>query len=161
MDLKWIITTIIAVWGAGLSTYQFVMKLRERVPRVSVILRVRMEVLDEVTQERFDAFSIDVRNVGDRDVFFRDGSPSLEIGGLDEQFVLGGMSSNVRFPTTLRPNDGFRMFDDRDRLIELVRENLGNAPYAQVRANVHDSGGNVYRSEFVTFQLPRRTMTPV
>lgn len=68
-DVRWIVTAVFAVWGAALSTWQLVIRLRETKPRLDVTFR---EFVWHGSNPPQAVFQIEIRNVGSLDVHLQE-----------------------------------------------------------------------------------------
>jgi hypothetical protein len=145
-DVRWIVATFFAVWGAGLSTYQQVLRRREQRIRIEVIVRNTVAV---AAGPRTNHLSIDVRNTGHVDVFFRAVRISFEVEHSQPRLVLNLFTCDTAFPTVLRPGDSFSVLASRDAaFLQQVRMCAPDGPI-RLRAEVWDALERRFVSDWV------------
>lgn len=73
-DTRWMVATLLALWGAGLSTFQQMVNIRQRRPKVRVLLQkslVGSPVWTLGNERPLDkALSVTVKNLGQVDLTF-------------------------------------------------------------------------------------------
>jgi hypothetical protein len=153
-DVRWIVATLFALWGAGLSTYQQVIKKREQRPGISVVVSKTIAFGAGPTTEHF---SIDVKNVGHADVFFKSARCSFEVAGVDTRLMLNLFTCDTAFPAAVRPGNSFSILAPRDAtFFQSVRHILPNGPI-RLRADVWDAIDRRFVSDWVDVEEPEPT----
>jgi hypothetical protein len=156
-DVRWIVATLFALWGAGLSTFQQIVKRREQRPEISVSVRKTIAV---GAGPRTDHFSIDVRNTGRVDVFFKSARCSFEVEGAEPRLMLNLFTCDTSFPAVLRPGNSFSILAPRDAtFVQSVRSVLPNGRI-RLRADVWDAIDRRFVSNWVDVEEPQSTTTP-
>jgi hypothetical protein len=145
IDLKWLFTTLIALWGAGLSTYQLFVKLSEQ--RVRLRVELHMDMLMLSAAGRVPMMSVLVKNIGLRDVFFRNHGCSLFIQGSRTALLLNEPMCDVKFPLTVKSGDAFRIDTPRAPFIKALAS-PGPTGFVRLRAGVCDAVGKWHYSDW-------------
>src|ERR1700674_826024 len=104
-DVRWIFTTLLALYGAGLSTYEKWARHRELEPNIKVLLYPSEGFGAPGPPERF--LAIHVKNTGQPDVIFHDNSRSLLVKTKDTRLAVYMAPINAKFPVTLKHGDAF------------------------------------------------------
>jgi hypothetical protein len=159
VDWKWVFTTLLAAWGACLSTYQAWTKRRETKTDVRVSLNLNVVRAGGRSHgERF--IRIDVRNHGFRPVTFAQSCSCLEVDGLDRKLALPIPITQTTFPVTLASGQAFTMLAMYVAVAgELVKheQKLGGmtvslASAGLIRAVVWDQLSQEFRSDWVVYE---------
>lgn len=137
-----LITALIAVYGAALSTYTFILNLREKQRQVSVslsggFLTYRRDVSEPM-------LFVEIRNPGARTVTINVPAIRLPDG---KSMVFLSPDSDVSFPYELKEGgkDCRVWMEMREMARELLR--AGYSGKVKVSAEVKDGAGKVYRSK--------------
>src|SRR4051812_37908292 len=96
-DYRWMVTTAFALYGAGLSTYQQIGRIRDRRPNVTV--NVGMGIAPGNISGHFD---VKIKNIGVIDVFLKENCCVFwlkEVG----MGTGGTQQPKTPLPTTLKP----------------------------------------------------------
>jgi hypothetical protein len=113
-DGRWLVTTAIALWGAGLSTYREWTTRSQRIADVGVSFSTEGFApasslgLDDST-EQHQVVSVSVTNRGHVDTTFNPQCCRFEFAGFDGGAVLVPNLSEPRLPTTLKHGQGLRL----------------------------------------------------
>lgn len=152
MDWKWFWTSLVALYGAALSTWREVQARRDKAPNVAVRLYPQM-VIGGLPGGSKDAVQVKVENHGPVPVTFesnccslmtdKEGAPLLLLW--DIPYV------SVKFPHTVAHGASFAMTSHR---AELAAHLAGDAfkGATRYRAVVSDSIGRQFKSAW--FELP-------
>ena len=146
-DWKWLLTSLVAVYGALLSTWNAWSAHRANKPKIRVLLNI--EIIEDNSSEYFETQSINVivQNHGLKDVSF--GPDCLRVGIRDVPAApfRPYPSSSKRFPVQLQPGTDFRLTCD----VRDCRESLTVVPASKplfIRALVHDQLDRQFKSDF-------------
>jgi hypothetical protein len=149
-DLRWIFTTLLAMYGAGLSTWEKWSKHLDQKPKVTVMLYPSIGVIFAGPPQKF--LAIHVMNVGRLDVIFHDNSRSFAVKGLETRLGIYTKPINASLPVTLKHGDSFTThFPLAD-----AREFLSRAAVdgkVEVKACAHDAIQREYCSNWITVDL--------
>lgn len=153
MDWKWFWTSLVALYGAVLSTWREILARREKVPSVVVRLYTRM-VVGGLPEGSKDAIQVRVENHGSLPLTFesnccslatdKEGAPLLLFW--DTPFV------SVKFPHTLAPGTSFTLTQYRDELARTLAEGRFEGA-TRVRVIVTDPIGRQFKSDWVRLPL--------
>src|SRR5260221_2751820 len=105
---KWIVTTIIAVYAAVLSTYREVMSRRDHTPKVLVRFIATM-VIVRGPGNSANAVQVRVENHGRNELTFANNAISLQVKGVDQWFLLWdlAMTDVTDWPVRLQPGASY------------------------------------------------------
>ncbi|MEQ1760407.1 MAG: hypothetical protein ABL986_19005 [Vicinamibacterales bacterium] len=157
IDLKWLFTTLIALWGAGLSTWQFFERRKDKLARIRVFFNPISMLSIQPGNPTVPILFIKAKNIGLVDVHFKPTNAEVEVAGMDTHFLLSYPDSDVTFPATLKAGDAFTTFTPRKALADAIavpfqQLNL-RTKHLRLRANVWDAVGNIYSSDWVDTDL--------
>lgn len=137
-----IVTAVVAVYGALLSTYNLYVSLREKRRKVSItfsegLLTYSSGVLDEVM------LFITISNPGFRSVSIN--APYIKLPD-NKTVVFPDPASNVSFPHELKEGKSCMLWTGRDNLAGMLLQK-GYAGQIRLLAEVKDETGEVYSSK--------------
>jgi hypothetical protein len=155
-DFKWAFTTLIAVYGAGLATYQAWLRYLERYPKVRVTFHPTGMIALTPGVGSVDIVWVHLANVGFVDVFFRGTNCEVEIQGRTTRFILNQLQCDAAFPTALKPGDGFTITQTTGDFWEDLSKGNGSG-FIRIRANVWDAVHTTHSSPWRDLDLRKLT----
>ena len=150
-DIRWIVATILGLWGAGLSTYQQIVKRREQKPAIVMSISRSLMALDG-SQRPEPHIGFHVRNTGFVDVFFKTLSSHIQVKGWEQRYVLVKALSSVEFPTVLKRGDSFGMCASLPKLQVELRK-AGKTGTVEVRGCLEDALMRQFYSRWETIDV--------
>jgi hypothetical protein len=120
IDLKWVGTFLLALYGASLATYREVMACLER--RAVVKVRLSLDIVMIGNGTTIPQTQIWVENHGRTDIIFNSNSVSIETKGYDKFLLMMDPLSNVQFPHTLKPGGSLYLMRDRKPFAEALEK---------------------------------------
>lgn len=147
------VTTVLAVWGAGLSTY---LQLTQRKPRARVHLQhALVPALPMVVfgrdREIADALSLTLENYGQVDLTFDPLCCEFQVNGYKSTIVLRPRIIDPSLPATIKHGQRLKVITLKDELISAFTAMNVSRP-AHIRASVKDAIGREFRSRWVAIQ---------
>lgn len=157
-DTRWLVTTLLALWGAGLATYHQVSLYLAKRPRVRVLLLKAVIPASPVTQlgenrELVPALSIVIKNYGQLDMTFEQLCCELEVKGSTKGTVLvKPRLADPQLPATIKHGQNIKMVATLSGLADALKE-LSPSPRPQVRVSAKDAIGRRFRSKWMKITL--------
>jgi hypothetical protein len=151
IDGKWLTTTIIAVYAAGLSTYNAIQKWRESRVAIKVRLYKDYVMAGGVTPDNRSYMMIVVQNHGFRDVDFH-GMGSIEVKGVKQHFLIPKPITDTTFPHTLKPNSSYKLVSIQDALIDQLKKDQHTGK-RRIRAEIWDALGRLHKSDWLDLDV--------
>lgn len=153
-DFDWL-TRVCALLGAGLSSYQWWERRRDR--QLSVRVSLRLDVTVHRAHKAIPVLWIQVRNAGMADVHFKKQNTEIEISGSDSPVAFLSAEYDIAFPAVLKPGDAFEVTNPRQPLIDTLRhqqkEEQWPTGFVRIRAVVSNSARNTFNSPWVDIDL--------
>lgn len=152
MDWKWILTTILASYGAILSTARELAARRDKQINLKVNLRFDAATMAGDGTPPDSHLQVSVENHGGVNLIFNSNVVSLNIDGYRPYTAIMNSISDVKFPCVLSPGMSFYLIKEMKLFLpDLKTKNLGNT--MKVRAMVQDAINRSYYSEWVVIRL--------
>jgi hypothetical protein len=152
-DIRWLVTTFFALWGAGLSTYQQIVSYLQKKPNIRVLFQKGLvpggtfsdlgeaEGLDEVV-------SITIKNYGHPEMTFEPLCCQLEVKGFTKgTIVIVPTATEPRLPATIRHGQNIKIVAPMTGFQKEVERLCPNPPYV-VRLRVKDAIGRLFYSDW-------------
>ena len=158
-DTRWLITTLLAVWGAGLSTYHVLSLHLAKKPRIRVLLRKAFIPAVPVTQlgrdpEVVPAVSILIENHGQVDMMFAPLCCELQVKGpRKSRIVVNARHVDPQLPATISYGRNIMMVTKVSDLSKNLKE-LSSSRHRKVRATAIDTIGRRFSSKWMEMRLP-------
>ena len=158
-DTRWLITTLLAVWGAGLSTYHLLSLHLAKKPRIRVLLSKALIPSVPVTQLRGEpelvpAVSILIKNHGRVDVRFEPLCCELQVKGSQKgRIVVNARHIDPQLPATINHGQNIKMVTKVSDLEQAIKE-LSSSRHREVRAIAIDAIGRCFTSKWMEMRLP-------
>jgi hypothetical protein len=148
-DPRWIVTTLIAIWGASLSTFSFFRSRRNEHVRLRVAFG---PAVTEQRTQRVVLYGVFVHNVGVQLAHLPTFPASLQFKGSDTFAHFQPPEEHVGTPRTLAAGDSFTAFLSRADFHRLVKRHKGEVTEVRVRARVQDSVDRTFVSRWTTIR---------
>lgn len=143
VELKWILTSVVAAWGAGLATYQTYLKWRERRVRVRVLVAMPHVAVYDGKPDNY--IFVYVQNHGEVEVtFVQDPVVEIRSGG---SYFLSDWRSECELPHALKPLSSITLRATYKSLTQMM-EATDVSRNAQARVVVTDVIGRRYESRW-------------
>lgn len=158
-DSRWLITTILALWGAGLATYHHVSLQLAKRPRIRVLLNKATilagpVILPGEDTELVPAISILIKNYGHIDMTFERLCCDLEVKGVSEsRVVLKPRIVAPTLPATIKHGQNIKMVAAVSSVEEAIKE-LSSDRRRKVRVSAKDAIGRRFCSSWMEMRLP-------
>ena len=158
-DTRWLITILLALWGAGLATYHQVSLQLAKRPRIRVLLNKVMipaTLVSQVGEERelAPAISILIKNYGHVDMTFERLCCDLEVKGVSEsRVVIKPRLVEPKLPATIKHGQNIKMVV-RVSGLEKAIKGLSSDPRRKVRVSAKDAIGRRFHSKWKEMRLP-------
>jgi len=152
IDWKWVVTTALALYAAGISTFREYTNWRLWHPRIKVKLELGILAIygPGDTAEQIQVW---VENHGRTDILFNQGQLALTVKGSGQTLLSLDPVLSVAFPHTLKPGGSFHMMTDKVEMIRSVTEAYPGHESVQVRAVAYDAIGRTFRSKWQALNL--------
>ncbi len=148
IDLKWILTAAVALYGAVLATYREIAARREKTPDVRIKFFTTMMILDQGTSTPH--VQLRINNHGRVEMSFDSNCASIQVKGLDTHFLLWQPITDVRsWPTKLTHGQSFYMSAATKPLRDAFADK-GLVADTKIRAVVNDAIGRRFFSAWTT-----------
>jgi len=147
-----IVAIIVAMYGAGLSTYNFYDKRRDRQPRL--VLGYRPGVFDLGGGQLSDTtINLEVSNVGSKPVKITSHSNVQILLRKRKYFVpMEHWQSDMSFPCILSPGNTLTVWRDIREFAQSLKKN-GFSGKVKFRVICHDGAGRVYKGKKLPFDI--------
>lgn len=157
-DTRWIVTTIIALWGAGLATYREFVSMRP-VARVRLSRGVVLMPMFVAGEEplREDSFTVLIENRGKADLTFGRECCSVEIRNDDVIGVGEVRSSQPNLPAMIGPGQSISITIGAAVFLDYMKRQKALKPPYNVRALVSDAIGRQFKSKWLTVAEAKKT----
>ena len=158
-DTRWLITTLLALWGAGLATHHRLSLYLTKRPRIRVLLLKAMIPESSVAQlgenrELVPAISIVIKNYGHVDMTFEPLCCELEVKGLNEsRIVINAGLVEPRLPATIKHGQSIKMVARVSGLEGAIKE-LSSDRRRKVRVSAKDAIGRRFCSKWTEMSFP-------
>ncbi len=146
MNTFTIITLLIAVYGAFLSTYSLIVSRKDKKAKLHII--IEMSNTSPIKQTKPPFFQIRILNVGLFDIRV---SKAILIVKNSRDFI-ETESKHVDFPYDLERGKSFHLLMDMED-IAIKLNNMGFQKRVRVRGKVFDAIGNEYKSRSANFNV--------
>ena len=148
LDLSTWILTGVAVYGAGLSTYNLIIERVKNKKRIKTDLKVGL--LTYPNGKTSDAkFILTARNIGNIPVII---NPPVIILPYAKQIILNDLESNICFPHELNPQNSCEAWADLKELAKSMKEQ-GYAGRVKIRIEFRDAVDKRYQSKPFLFYV--------
>jgi hypothetical protein len=157
IEWKWIITRLLAVYAAAVSTYREVSARRQWTPKVKV--KLSLDIVALMESETIPHVQIWVENHGRCDMLFNSNSISVAVKGATTAWLITDPLTNVSFPYTLKPGGSFYFMKEKAPLIAALRNAHAGEASVELRAVIFDALSRPFYSEWVTVPLTEEEAT--
>jgi hypothetical protein len=156
-DVRWMVATFFAVWGAGLSTFQQVVNIRQRRPNVRVLLQhgVIAVPFRELGKPRKTepALTVTVKNLGQVELSFEQLCCEVKVKGSQVgPIALRPRECEPELPATIKHGQNLRLTMPTEGVREAVQLSSGQSGPMRIRATAKDAIGRPFHSNWL--ELP-------
>lgn len=146
------VTAIVALWGAALSTFSFLRTRRDQRARLKVVFGPAITENPKTPKERVVCYGVFVNNVGLRDVHFGGYRAYIRIEGVDEDLHFEPPDDAPRMPAVLKPGDSFTAHLMRADFHRLVKQKKGDVTTAKIKGGVVDAVDQKFSSKWIRIE---------
>jgi hypothetical protein len=142
-----VVTLVLAVWGALLSTFTFLRARRDQKARLKVGFGPSMT---EQRTKTVMLYAVFVKNIGLRDVHFDSFCTFIELDGVNEPLHFDPPDERP-LPAVLKPGDSFTAHLPRGQFNSLIKQWKGDGmKEVRVRGGVVDAIDQRFKSKWVS-----------
>ena len=152
-EWKWALTTALAVYAAGISTYREVQSRQQWKPKLKV--QLSLDIIAIYPEGTVPQVQVWVANHGRCDIHFNSNGVSLGVKGYEKALLVVDPRSNVTFPLTLKPGGSFYLMKEKAPLLEALRETKQGTS-VEIRAFIFDALSRPFYSDWQVVSLAEK-----
>jgi hypothetical protein len=151
VDKKWLFTTLLALYGAVLSTYREISARWAKKAKAKIYYSTSWMMIDGAGSQT-PYVHVRIMNTGQTDLHFSETCTAVGVKRQKTTYMIYKPLSDVTFPYTLKPGAAFYIGGKKDALTEALKT-AGRSGKVKTRAVVFDSIGRQFTSKWVKLEL--------